>query len=467
MTRTLLLSGCTLLLSACAAGPGIAPSASDVLLPSAISAAPAAAPADAAAIAALLPDDPAFVALADAAMEGSPSLGAALARIDAARASAARSRAERAPNIGYDAGVAATRTSPNQFGDDLPFTPDTERVAYSANLSARWDPDLFGALRASQRAAIARLDAAGADAEAVRLALIAEIAGAVTDWRTLDNRAATLTSDLEAAEQIARLARTREDAGIAPGFDRFRAEGQAASSRSRLAALASERARLIGRLVTLTALPAPEIEAAFALSPAPIVLAEAPPSLPSGLLARRPDVEAAAARLAAADADLAATAARRFPQFNLSAGIGLLAFALGDLFSADAIVGNLAAGVAGPLFDFGRIEAEIDGAEAQTRIAFQQYRAAVFTALGDAESAYGLVEAADAEADAAAREAQMAERAARLADTRHRAGLENFLTVLEARRAADASGDRAAAAAGRAQRARIILWQALGGTRGR
>ena len=45
----------------------------------------------------------------------------------------------------------------------------------------------------------------------------------------------------------------------------------------------------------------------------------------------------------------------------------------------------------------------------------------------------------------------------------HRAGLASFLEVLEARRAADASGERAAAALGRAARARIVLWQALGG----
>lgn len=55
------------------------------------------------------------------------------------------------------------------------------------------------------------------------------------------------------------------------------------------------------------------------------------------------------------------------------------------------------------------------------------------------------------------------QRAARLADDRYRAGLASFLEVLEARRAADTSGERAAAALGRAERARVLLWQALGG----
>ena len=85
-------------------------------------------------------------------------------------------------------------------------------------------------------------------------------------------------------------------------------------------------------------------------------------------------------------------------------------------------------------------------------------------ALGDAEAAYGLIAASDAEAALAVQERDELTRAANLANTRYRAGLASFLEVLEARRAADASGERAAAALGRAERARILLWQALGGT---
>ena len=141
----------------------------------------------------------------------------------------------------------------------------------------------------------------------------------------------------------------------------------------------------------------------------------------------------------------------------------MLAFSPTDLFDEDSLVGSLAGAIVGPLFDFGRIEAEIDGAAAEKRAAFQAYRGTVYTALGDAEAAYGLVAAADRELAAAQAEAASLQRAARLSETRQRAGLADFLTVLEARRAADASGDRSAAALGRARRARVLLWQALGG----
>ena len=462
--RAALLAASTLALSACAGGPPPDVATPVPVLPPAFLYEPdVRTQTD---LAALLPQhDAAFRSLVAQALESAPSLAEAVARIDQARAGAARAGAERLPSIGANGSVTASRTNPAQFADALPpgIEIDRDQIAYGANVSARWDPDLFGRLRAQERAAFARIDAADAQARAVRNALIAEIAASVVDWRTLGARQAELEDDLASAQELARLAGVRERAGIAPGFDRVRAESAAASSRSRLAALESERARLIGRLVTLTAQGGAQVRAALALGQADQTAPAAPALLPSVLLTNRPDVLAAAATLAAEDAELAATARRRFPVFDLSAVLGLLAFDPADLFDEDSLVGSLTAAVAGPLFDFGRIDAEIDGAAAEKRAAFQAYRGAVFTALGDAEAAYGLIAAADAEAEAASAEAASLQRAANLAETRQQAGLADFLTVLEARRAADASGERAAAARGRAMRARILLWQALGG----
>jgi len=414
-------------------------------------------------LAQLLPqDDLAYAALASQALADSPTLAEAIARIDQARASAARAGAQRLPQVGANASATGSRTNIN-IPSSSPFTIETEQVSYAANLTASWDPDIFGVLRAQERAAVARVDAAQAGAAAVRLALLAEIAATVIDWRTIEARQDALQADLDAALELARLSRVREEAGIAPGFDRVRAESAAAASRSRLASLASERNRLAGRLVTLTAQPMRQVLAVLA-QPAPdLALPAAPQAMPSDLLTNRPDVLRAAANLAAEDAELAATARRRFPRFDLSAALGLLSFDLGDLLDEDSIVGSLAAAVAAPLLDFGRLEAEIDGAASEKRAAFQSYRGAVYTALGDAEAAYGVVAASDAEAAAAIAERDSAQRAAGLAQTRFEAGLADFLTVLDARRAADASGERAAAAIGRARRARVVLWQALGG----
>lgn len=416
-------------------------------------------------LAALMPgNDAAYRTLSEAALAEAPSLAEAAARIEAARAGARRAGAERLPNITADGSIRQNRINPAQFGPagEQGLIP-SEQTFYGANITASWDPDIFGRLKAQERAALARIDAATAQAQGVRLALLAEIAASVIDWRVLDARAGAIRDDVAAAQSLAGLAKVREDAGIAPGFDRLRAEATASSSQVRLAALESERARLIGRLVTLTGQDAASVRAALAAPVSSLTLAGAPAALPSNLLANRPDVIAAAANLAASDADLAAAARARFPRITLSGVVGLLAFDPEDFFDTDSLVGTLTAAVAGPLLDFGRVGAGIDAAAADKRAAFAAYRGAVFQALGDAESAYGVVAAADAESRLAVEEHNQLTRAASLAETRYKAGLASFLDVLEARRAADASGERSAAAMGRAQRARVVLWQALGG----
>ena len=365
-------------------------------------------------LSALMPEnDPAYRALSQAAIAAAPNLAEAMARIDAARAGARGAGAERLPNITADGSVRRNRINPAQFGQagQQGFIPE-EQTSYGANITASWDPDIFGRLKAQERAALARIDAASAQAQGVRLALLAEIAGSVIDWRVLDARAAAITADSAAATQLAGLAKAREDAGIAPGFDRVRAEATASSSAVRLAALESERARLIGRLVTLTGQDAATVRAALAAAAPALATAAAPAGLPSDLLANRPDVAAAAASLAASDADLAAAARARFPRITLSGVLGLLAFNPGDFLDTDSLVGSLTAGIAGPLLDFGRVGAGIDAAAADKRAAFAAYRGAVFQALGDVEAAYGVVAAADAEAKLSVAERDQLARAA-------------------------------------------------------
>lgn len=418
-------------------------------------------------LAALMPaDDPAYQALSAAALANAPTLAQAMARIDQARAAADRAGADRLPTVSASANVTGTRTNPNQFSSNLPpgINFDTERVSYGSNIIAGWDADLFGRLRAQQRAADARLDAATHSAHGVRIALLADIASAVIDLRTLDARATILRRDLSMAEEIRRLTAVRAAAGLIAQAEVVRASAAVNAARARLAALGNDRSRTIGRLVTLSASDAAGIETALT-RPALVAAPTAPPvSVPSALLLNRPDIAAAEASLRAADADLAATARRRFPTLSLSGTLGLLAYGLGDLFDADSLIGSLAASVAAPLVDFGRIEADIDGAAANKRLAFAAYRGSVFAALGEAEAAYGLVTAADAEAGALADEMADLDRTARLAAERQRAGLASMLAVSEAQRTAFAAGERVMSAGGRARRARVALWLALGGS---
>jgi NodT family efflux transporter outer membrane factor (OMF) lipoprotein len=465
-----LLAG-PLLLAGCASfkvpPPDPALNPANIVLPESFALAPDIAAQDRSMLDSLLPDnDPAFINLRALAEQNAPTLAAALARIDASRAQAAQVGANRKPYIGADASTSASRQNPASSGSNLPagISIDRYRTSFGGNISASWDPDIFGQLRASERAANIRITAATADAAAVRQGLVASIAANIVDWQTISARERNLREDIETAQELLRLTKARVRAGISPGFDAVQAESLVAQADAQLTPLASDRARIIGALVTLTGQSASEVMTALQKAlpqPGFAIMATA---TPAEMLRARPDIAAAESRLAAADADIAASAAKRFPKLTLSGTLGLLAFALGDIFSADTLIGSLSAGVAAPLLDFGRIDAEIDVNKARAKEAFANYRGAVFTALGDAETAYGQTAAARKEVSALQRQQALEKDAVYLAGIRYRSGLDDFRTVLNAQRQLNAVNAAIDAAKGSHDRTKIALWLALGGS---
>lgn len=414
----------------------------------------------------LLPsDDPGFAALSRLALAEAPDLAIAIARIDTARAGLRGARAALRPDIAASAGASRERISAAQFGA-LPPSIQIQQYqnSFSASIDANWDMDLFGRLRASQRASAARLDAATADAAAVRLALVTDVATAVIDYREIEQRRALMAQDLESARLLAEITGVCAQAGLAPASDTVRARSLEVQVRSRLEAIAGERAEVIGRLVTLTGSPADRVLALLSDPVAPNAPgAVSRPAIPTANLRRRPDVVAAERRLAAADADVAAAAAERFPTFSLTAGLGLISLALGDLLTQDAIIGSLGGAVSGPLLDFGRIGARIDQREAEGREAFASYRKTLFVALGETEAALGALNAATRNAEALAEQAELDRDAAELARERYLRGLSTFLTVLDAQRSSLASREAATTALAGVRRRQIALYRASGG----
>lgn len=411
----------------------------------------------------LLPaDDPAFIAFAGR-IDDAPDIAVALARVDSARAAARRARAERAPNINYGANIQGERFNPAQFGAPPGVSIDAERLNIGGQFEASWDPDIFGRLRSAQKAAALRVDAADSDAQAVRLAFYSELALAIADWQTLEQQATALRANQARADENFSLISQRVRAGLNPGSDALDASALVDAVAGRMQILDGERAAIVGRLVALTALDGASVQRILERSTASYKPAPAINSAPSLLLVSRPDIQAAARRLAASDADLAATAARRYPQFNLSSTVGLLAFAFGGLFDTDAIVGNVGLGVAGPLLDFGRIAADIDRDKALTQEAFALLRQTVYTSLGEAESAFGLVQATDQQIASLQKQVDTLREATKLRDTRFRAGLDDFTLTIIADRQTLEEQERLALAQGQAMRARIQLWQSLGG----
>lgn len=461
MRRALALAAIAMLSGCASVGEG--PSASSVRVPNAFVYAPPTESRDM--LASLLPnEDPAFRTLVAAVDADAPDLQVALARVAAARAALRAAGAARAPNVQAEGSAGFARGSENTIVNLPPGTPiDTSNASYSLGINASWDLDLFGRLRSSQRAAALRLDAADADARAVRLALVSDIARAVVDYRTAQAKLQITDDDLADATSLVKLTNTRTRAGIAPGLDLVRAQSLEAVARSQRGPAEAELAQALGRLVSLTARDGATVAAAFD-APAITELAALPAiGLPSALLRQRPDIAAAEYRLGAANSEIAAAAAARFPQISINAALGLAALALGDLFSADSLTASLGGSVAAPLLDFGRVEAQIDARQADAKEAFALYRRAVFAGIGEAESALGSLQANRNRVTALEAQLTIEQDSVALSTARYTMGLSDFLGVIDAQRQLNATRRSLVEAKGTAYRSQIELYRSFGG----
>jgi NodT family efflux transporter outer membrane factor (OMF) lipoprotein len=417
------------------------------------------------ALEALLPNnDPAFAALVARVDAEAPDLQLALTRIEIARTGLKGAQAERQPRVDASVGASASRSSPNSalnVPNNVPF--DRTRTDYSLGVEATWDPDLFGRLKASARAAGLRLNAADADARAVRLAVVTDIARAVTDYRGAEARREIIAADLKDESDLVGLTRVRARAGIVPGFDLVRAQALEADAQSRLPPIEAEQAAAMGRLVALTASDGPALVALLRQqSPKPIV-GSAEATLPSILLRKRPDIVAAEFRLGAANADIAAAAASRFPRITISSALGLASMGLGSLFSGESLTASLGGSIAAPLIDFGRTQALINQREAQAQEAFAEYRRLVFVAIGECETALGTLSASRQRLISLEGQLRIESDALTLARERYRLGLSDLLTVIDAQRQLNIVRQAAVQAQTETERAAIFIYRSFGG----
>ncbi len=413
--------------------------------------------------------DPALARLVEAALADAPDLAGALARVEQARAGLRATAAERLPALNGSASVTYNRTATEQFGFDTggggPGGPqvDRERILYRAGVDASWDPDLFGWLRADERAAAARLDAAGFEAASVRLTLVTDVARNFVAARSTNAREAVAQENVRAAEDTVSVTRSRVKAGLVAGIDEARARSLLAETAATLPPIQAERSARIAALGTLTGLAPAEIANLVASNPNQPRFGLPAAGLPSDLLLRRPDIAASLARVAAADADTAAAIASRFPRLTITATIGLVASSLANLFSGDALSIVAGPGIAGPILDFGRNRAQVELSRARAAEAVASYRGTVLRAFGDAETNLAAAEARERQRVALERLVAANQDTASIARVQYRRGLTDFLGVLDAERALLRSRDQLIAAEAEAADAELALFRAIGG----
>lgn len=327
-------------------------------------------------------DAPELATLIARALAANPGLRAGEARVAQAAAAVTQARAASLPVVTGSVtagGLRATAAGGQRFTFGESF----------AAIDALLPLDPFGRITAQKRAARDRLAAAQLDRDALAITLETQVAVAYVQRATLADRIRLLDSIIAQATELDRVMRIRAREGEATRVD-------VGLQAIRLTQLRAERTRLTESfLQTRNALAALVGEEAPGFTVGTVAPAElrvptlAVPS-PAALMALRPDVRAAEARVAAAGGDV--TAARRafFPSLTASVGTVVRSSGIGAVNP----LGSLTADLLSPIFARSRLNADLRFSAAQQREAVATYRQSVLTALRDVEDALAAIEQA-------------------------------------------------------------------------
>ncbi len=489
------LLACVLALAGCAAGP-------DYVRPPIAIEVPAAYQADrgAAAVRTAAPDttgigaearwwtalgDATLNRLVDEALARNHSLAAAAARVLESRALLVGSRSARWPSAEIGGTASRSKTAINMPLGNFNYYSNQ----YSTAVSAHYEVDLWGRLSRAQQAAWATLLASEQNRRTVVQTLIADV---VRGWIEIREQERQLTLNERTVASYGRsleLVENRYRRGIVSSLDVHLARQSLHGARAQEPAIRQNLALARRRLELLVGrypggLPATAdagsvdvaagtekgaMPAGSAVAPdqtpdaLPGLLPTVPAGLPSTLLQRRPDLQAAELRLRAATAEIGQAKAALFPRLSLTADAGYRSPELAELFKETTSVWSLVGNLAMPLLNRGAQQSRIAAAEARAVQAAEAYQAAVLAAFMEVESAL------DAEAYQRERVEHLrdsvaqARHAMALAEDRYRRGLDNLLVTLETRRRLYNAESQLLVSERNFRSARVNLILALGG----
>ncbi|MCZ2408072.1 MAG: efflux transporter outer membrane subunit [Burkholderiales bacterium] len=404
--------------------------------------------------------DPTLDALIEQALQGSPSLAVARARLAQA---VALSQVREAAN-GPQATLGADLARQHYTAQGLIPAPVAGHVYSTGNLQATlaWAPDFFGQHAAELEAALGQARAAQADAAAAANLLAAQVArGYVGLARLQAQRAVAERAHAQRQEQWA-LTRERVQAGLDSQVELAQAQAAVPDARAQIEALDEQITLARRQLATLSG-QAPSTLAALDPALARLQALPVPPQLGADLLGRRPDVVAARWRIEAATQGVAAARGEFYPNINLVAFVGLNALGLDRLFQAGSRQFGVAPALRLPLFDGGRLRAQLGSRQAELDAAIAQYNGAVLDAAREAGDAIASLQSLTRQQAQQDQAAAGAEQAWRLAQERYRAGLGSYLRVLAAESQVLAQRRQAVELQARRLDTHVALMKALGG----
>ncbi|MFZ5548260.1 MAG: efflux transporter outer membrane subunit [Pseudomonadota bacterium] len=375
---------------------------------------------------ALLGDEQ-LAGLVDRALRDQPSLALARSRVDRALALARVAEAADAPQANLS--VEATRQRFTEHGLVPPPIAGSVRNTGTVQAALSWSPDWYGQQAAAVAASLGQARAAGADAAAAANTLAAQVTRSYIGLARLVAQREVAERTLAQREELRSLTSQRVAAGLDTRVEAVQADSALPDARAQIEAL-DEQITLARH--QLAALSGQAPDALDALTPVlgHLALQRLPAGLGADLLARRPDVAAARWRIEAAGDEAKVARTAFYPNVNLTAFIGLNAIGLDNVFDAGSRQAGVTPALHLPLFDGGRIRAQLGGREAELNAAIAQYNITVLDAVREARDAIASLQSLARQRREQAAALEGAQTAHTLALQRYRAGLGSYLIVL-------------------------------------
>ena len=381
-------------------------------------------------------DDPTLTRLVQRARQENLDIAAQAARIRQARAELGLQEAEQYPTVDAQANVARQRTSEQgaSAGGGTGMTFNTFSLAGSLN----YEVDLWGEADRREQAARARLYESTFTRAAVRLNVVTDVVTTYFNLRAAERQLRIARETARSREETLELQRSRLDAGDIATLPVQQARAELETTRAAIPPLKEQIRRQRTALAILVGATPREIVSQLDTAGPPLndarVPGSMPASLPSDLLQRRPDVRAAEATLVAANADVGIARAQWYPDVNLAGMLGVEALEAQDLFQASARTWSVGGSLLQPLVYFGRIQANVDSAEAAKDLAGVTYRQTLRTAFQEVDTALTALQAARERLTARRRQVDALEETLAVARQRYEGGFTSYIDVLDAQR---------------------------------
>jgi len=399
--------------------------------------------------------------LVERAQLNAHDLAAATARVRQAQARAVIAGAPLLPELQLGFDGSRQRLLHGKGYDQLDVSQyEPTSTSFGMQLTASYEIDFWGGLRAARASALHSLDASRFDRQTVELTLVTSVANSYLKGLALQEQLRIARLNLRNAQDVLGLVETRQRAGSATRLELAQQRSLVAAQQRQVPLLEQQ---WRDNQITLATLLGDPVQAMPIGNEALDTLhwPSIGSGVPSALLTRRPDIAAAEARLAAANANVHVARAAMLPKLALGANLGTGSSTFAEVF--DSSYYTLTAGLVAPIFNNGRLRAARDLAKAEQDELLESYRSSILAGFADVEKALNAIDGVEQQRQWQDKEVQEARTAFDLAQQRYAAGAETLLSVLETQRTLYLAQDQQAQLHLARLQGSVALYKALGG----